>query len=275
MQIKLTTWNINSVRLRLPTIERFIQTQQPDILLLQEIKCENTQFPYQDLHALGYNFIEVNGQKAYHGVATLSRLPLTRLETHFCPHHEARHLSTRVNIPDHTFELHNFYIPAGGDIPDPDTNPKFAHKLDFLNTMQAYFSERYTQGDARQILAGDFNIAPNVHDVWSHKQLLKIVSHTPLEVDRLAALQTCHDFIDTARPGFDQNDGEKLYSWWSYRARDVFASNRGRRLDHIWISPALAPCIGLQTRQGFTIHHDCRIWDRPSDHAPVTQVFNF
>jgi len=277
MKISIATWNINSVRLREPTVLRFLEERQPDILCLQEIKCQNDQFPMKNFKALGYEHIEVAGMKAYHGAATISKLPLERLPTSFCPLNHARHVSTRV-VADASrgdagdFELHNFYIPAGGDVADREVNDKFGHKLDFIETMRAYFAERFALGDQHQVLVGDFNIAPHEHDVWSHKQLLKVVSHTPLEVGILEDLRQSHDFTDTAR--LFRDDDEKLYSWWSYRAKDVMASNRGRRLDHIWVSPALRPAAEATGRDGFTIHTDMRVWEKPSDHVPVVQVLD-
>ena len=96
MKISIATWNINSVRLREPIVLRFLEEQQPDILCLQEIKCQNDQFPEKNFRTLGYEHIEVAGMKAYHGAATISKLPLERLPTHFCPLDHARHVSTRV-----------------------------------------------------------------------------------------------------------------------------------------------------------------------------------
>ncbi len=272
MAIKVATWNINSVRLRINQVINFLETEKPDILGLQEIKCLPDQYPYQPFLDAGYEYIEVSGQKGYHGVATVSRLPLERMDTNFCPHGEARHVSTRVRSKDRDLEFHNFYVPAGGDEADVKTNPKFKHKLDFLSAMTQYFEDRFQQGDARQVLVGDFNIAPGEHDVWSHKQLLKVVSHTPLEVERLAKLQNTHEFIDCARVHVP--DAEKLYSWWSYRAKDVFKSNRGRRLDHIWVSPALGPAVKSSGREGYEIHTPCRVWEKPSDHVPITQILD-
>lgn len=274
MQIKLATWNINSVRLRLNQVLRFLDEQKPDVLGLQEIKCQKEQFPFQAFRDAGYEFIEVAGQKGYHGAATISRLPMERLTTEFCPLGHARHVSTRVIAKgencDQDFEFHNFYVPAGGDVADPKVNDKFQHKLDFLEAMRTYFAERFAKGDDQQVLVGDFNIAPHEHDVWSHKQLLKVVSHTPLEVGILETLRKTHDFTDTSR--LFAADNEKLYSWWSYRARDVMASNRGRRLDHIWVSPALLPCVEAMGAKGHEIHVPCRIWEKPSDHVPMTQT---
>ena len=277
MTLKIATWNINSVRLRIDQVIRFLDEVQPDVLGLQEIKCETGLFPVEPFRDAGYEFIEVAGMKGYHGVATVSKLPLERLDTQFCPLGHARHVSTKVitnnkgaNSPD--FEFHNFYIPAGGDVADPIANDKFKHKLDFLENMRVYFSERFAGGDDRLVLVGDFNIAPHENDVWNHKKLLKVVSHTPMEVEILETLRQTHDFTDCSR--LFAEDSEKLYSWWSYRGRDVMASNRGRRLDHIWVSPALKSAVSAPGRAGHQLHVPCRIWDRPSDHVPMTQVLN-
>lgn len=275
MDIKVASWNINSVRLRIDQVIRFLEEQQPDVLGLQEIKCQNEQFPFEPFREAGYNYIEVAGMKGYHGAATVSKLPMERLPTSFCPLDHARHVSTRVVAGDLSkdgvdFEFHNFYIPAGGDIADRSVNDKFGHKLDFIDNMKTYFAERFAKGDDQQILVGDFNIAPHEHDVWGHKQLLKVVSHTPGEVALLKSLQDTHDFTDTAR--LHRGDEEKIYSWWSYRAKDVFKSNRGRRLDHIWVSPALHDSAVAAGRDGYEVHLDCRVWEKPSDHAPITQI---
>lgn len=272
MSIKISTWNINSVRLRCQLVVDYLNEEQPDILCLQEIKCLPEQFPRQAFIDAGYPHIEVSGQKAYHGAATVSKIPLERIDTTFCPLDHARHVSTRI-MTDTPFELHNFYVPAGGDEANPETNPKFQHKLDFLAAMHLYFAERFAISDDGQVLVGDFNIAPHENDVWSHKQLLKVVSHTPLEVDILNNLLKTHDFTDCSRLFAD--DADKLYSWWSYRAKDVFASNRGRRLDHIWVSPKLLPAVKAAGASGHNILTDWRIKTKPSDHVPLTQVFAF
>ncbi len=277
MKVSIASWNINSVRLREAQVLRFLGERAPDVLCLQEIKCQTEQFPTQPYIDAGYPHIEVLGQKGYHGAAIVSKLPLERLPTSFCPLDHARHVSVRVVVDASMgdagdFELHNFYIPAGGDTPDRETNDKFAHKLDFIETMRCYFSERFAQGDQHQVIVGDFNIAPHENDVWNHKQLLKVVSHTPLEVGILEDLRASHDFIDTAR--LFRSDDEKLYSWWSYRAKDVMASNRGRRLDHIWVSPALRPAVEAPGRDGYEIHTACRVWEKPSDHVPIVQVMD-
>jgi exodeoxyribonuclease-3 len=115
----------------------------------------------------------------------------------------------------------------------------------------------------RHILVGDLNVAPHEHDVWSHRQLLKVVSHTPIECEKLLAVQARGDWVDVARARIPFS--EKVYTWWSYRAADWTAANRGRRLDHVWVSQALGGCVS-----DFRITRDARGWERPSDHVPVT-----
>ncbi len=158
--------------------------------------------------------------------------------------------------------LHNFYVPAGGDIPDPALNPKFEHKLQFLDEMKAC-EPLHPRGDDRHILVGDLNVAPHENDVWSHKQLLKVVSHTPIETEKLLAAQAHGEWFDVARERIPLS--EKVYTWWSYRAADWTLADRGRRLDHIWVSRALKDGVS-----DFRITRDARGWERPSDHVPVT-----
>ncbi len=265
MKIRLSTWNINSARLRMPQILRFLDEYNVDILCLQEIKCTNEQFPRDGLKERGYDHVALNGQKAYHGVATLSRLPMQAGSSRiFGGIDEARHLCVefpRIRPGGQPLQLHNFYVPAGGDVPDAAINPKFAHKLDFLEEMAALF-RRQKKSPAPMILAGDLNIAPLENDVWSHRQMLKTVSHTPIEVEHLARVSRSLGWVDAMR--CHVREDEKLFTWWSYRARDWKKSNRGRRLDHVWVSPALAGCS-----KNMQVVEAARSWERPSDHAPV------
>lgn len=264
MPIRLATWNINSVRLRLNTVQRFVHEANPDIICLQETKAEDVHFPQDALVQMGYPHVISSGQKSYNGVAILSRLPLInpQVETFVCAE-EKRHIS--AELPDGT-RLHNFYIPAGGDIPDPNVNPKFEMKLAFVDEMTRYFSDKRHKG-SKIIIVGDFNIAPLEHDVWSHKQLLSVVSHTPIEVEKLEKLQKSLNWVDTARHFVPDN--EKLYSWWSYRNQDWEKSNRGRRLDHIWVTPNLKDALCKVEH----VKH-IRGWEQPSDHVPVITELN-
>lgn len=266
MTLTLTTWNINSVRLRIDLVERFLAARRPDILCLQEIKCTIDQFPFEAFRALGYPHIEVHGQKGYHGVATISKLPLSNGHRQdYCSVGDARHLSVFITSGSKTIRLHNFYVPAGGDEPDRSVNPKFGHKLDFVEEMRALKADN---GDAvSSILVGDLNIAPYEHDVWSHRQMLKVVSHTPVETEGLLKVMMEGGWLDVMRQHVPHH--EKLYTWWSYRAKDWDAADRGRRLDHIWTSPDLGPYL-----VAVEVLREARGWARPSDHVPVTAVFD-
>jgi exodeoxyribonuclease III len=264
MALTLATWNINSVRLRLDLVERFIADAQPDVLCLQETKSPDEHFPRDALAALGYTHQLIHGMKGYNGVAILSRLPFAQSSTQsWCGRRDCRHAI--ATLPG-GIELHNLYVPAGGDIPDPEENRKFAHKLDFLDAVADWFTRDRDRADA-MIVVGDLNVAPLETDVWSHKQLLRVVSHTPVEVAKLGRFQASAQFIDAVRAFIPPE--ERLYSWWSYRARDWRLSDRGRRLDHIWVTP---PLRGQLTHAA--VHRDVRGWDSASDHVPVVVRFD-
>jgi exodeoxyribonuclease-3 len=267
MPFKITTWNINSVRLRIDLVARFLKATRPDVLCLQETKCPDDAFPLKRFNRLGYVHAAINGQKGYHGVAVLSRVPFERYDIHsFCGKTDCRHISVvlgeRAGLRD-PLTLHNFYVPAGGDEPDPEINEKFRHKLDFLDEMRGHQALRPLAAQ-RAILVGDLNVAPLEHDVWSHKQMIKVVSHTPIECEKLNAARSTGSWIDAMR--VLTPEPEKLYTWWSYRAMDNWkAADRGRRLDHVWTSNALADRISE-----IKIAKNYRGAPRPSDHVPVT-----
>jgi exodeoxyribonuclease III len=265
VRLTLTSWNINSVRLRIDMVAKFIKSVRPDILCLQETKCPDDKFPLKRFKRLGYESVALNGQKGYHGVVVLSRLPFESFNIQsFCGKTDCRHVSAvfgeRAGLRD-PITVHNFYVPAGGDIPDPAVNPKFAHKLAFLDEMREAATLR--QAAERAILVGDLNVAPLEHDVWSHKQMLRVVSHTPIECEKLNAVRDAGGWIDSMRQLTPEP--AKLYTWWSYRAADWRTADRGRRLDHIWTSPKLADRVS-----DISIAKNYRGAERPSDHVPVT-----
>lgn len=256
MSLSLATWNINSIRLRVNNVCKFLTEYAPDVLCLQECKSPVDKMPAERFAKLGYTHFVANGQKGYNGVAIISRLPLRETECFdFANLGHARHIAASV---DGRFIVHNFYVPAGGDVADRDANPKFGQKLDYLTDMRDWGAQNRPQ---KSVLLGDLNIAPREDDVWNHKQLLKVVSHTPIEIEHLDAVMTAGDWVDITRK--DIPDGQ-LYSWWSYRARDWNAADKGRRLDHIWGSADIAPQM-----HSSAIIRNVRGWEQPSDHAPV------
>jgi exodeoxyribonuclease-3 len=259
VRLRLATWNVNSVRLRAEQAARFIAEQAPDVLCMQEIKCREGEFPREAFVEAGLPHLAINGQKGWHGVATASRLPIEATEPlDVCREGHARAVSARIA----GMEIHNLYIPAGGDVPNRLENPKFDHKLDFIArlTDEMEARDRHTP----IVLAGDLNVAPGEFDVFNHKFMLKVVSHTPPEIEAMAKLQATLSFRDPVREAHPEP--VKLASWWSYRAADFRLSARGLRLDHIWATPRM-------TWESPVIHEPVRAWERPSDHAPVSLDF--
>ncbi|WP_458791868.1 exodeoxyribonuclease III [Yoonia sp. MH D7] len=261
MSFTLATWNINSVRLREDIVAQLMRDEMPDVLCLQECKSPVDLIPLEKFQALGYHHMIARGQKGYNGVAILSKMPIEETSAaDYAALGHARHIAGRLA---NGVTIHNFYVPAGGDKPDRTINEKFGQKLDYLSEMRDAFHADKPQ---KSILVGDLNIAPREDDVWDHKKLLKIVSHTPIEVEALAEVQAAGDFIDVTRANIP--DG-KLYSWWSYRAADWDTADKGRRLDHVWATSDIA-ASGHSSR----IVRHTRGWEKPSDHAPVFATFD-
>ncbi|SLN42861.1 exodeoxyribonuclease III [Roseisalinus antarcticus] len=261
MPFTLATWNINSVRLREGLVAQLLRDEGPDVLCLQECKSPVEKIPVETFQALGYTHMVARGQKGYNGVAILSRLPLVDAGgADYAGLGHARHVAGQL---ENGVVIHNFYVPAGGDKPDRTVNEKFGQKLDYLTEMRDAFR---AEPPKRSILVGDLNIAPREDDVWNHKQLLKVVSHTPIEVAHLAETQEAGGWVDVTRADIPEGP---LYSWWSYRSPDWDAADKGRRLDHVWATPDIAGAA-----------HDSRIlravrgWEQPSDHAPVFATFD-
>jgi exodeoxyribonuclease-3 len=256
--IRIATWNINSVRLRIALLGRLAKQSDADVICLQETKAANDVFPTEAIAKLGYPNQHFQGDKGYNGVAILSRVPLAeRGRRLWAEREDSRHVE--AVLPDGT-ELHCVYVPAGGDVPDSSANEKFAHKLRFLEHLDDYWSR--VAADRKRVLVGDLNVAPLENDVWSHKQLLDVVSHTTQEVERFDRILARHGWIDATRKLHPEP--QRIYTWWSYRNRDWRASDRGRRLDHIWVSPPLADKL-----RAIHILKGARDWPQGSDHVPV------
>ena len=274
MQIKVTTWNINSVRLRIDLVAKFIKAVRPDVLCLQETKCPMTRFRLKrSSSGSGYEHTFGGDQRTEglsRAVAVISRIPLNATtKKGYCGKVDSRHVGVtfgeKAGLRD-AFNVHNYYVPAGGDEPDPEINPKFAHKLSFLDELRECQHMLPAQNE-RSIVVGDLNVAPLECDVWSHKALLKVVSHTPIECEKLLAAQKAGSWIDVARTFV--REPEKLFTWWSYRSPDWAVADKGRRLDHIWVSQALGDRLST-----IKVTKDARGWMRPSDHVPVTATLD-
>ena len=251
-------WNINSIRARFDLLATLLRRVRPDVLLLQETRCHDGQFPLTPLRRRGFRHVALNGRGGHHGVAILSKRPLRDVRIDVIGGvDEARHVSAIIDCPE-PVRLHSLYVPSGGDEPDPETNAKFRAKLDFVAGMAPW--GRAATGEAA-LVAGDFNVAPLQSDVWSHRQLLDVISHTPAETDGLQRALEAGRWVDVVRR--DRPEPEPIFTWWSYRNKTWPGSNRGRRLDHVWASPQIADRVSA------TIMTDARGLPKASDHVPL------
>ncbi len=253
--MKLISWNVNSVRTRIEHIKRLVENVNPDVICLQETKVENSSFPLKPFEQMGFRFFAINGMKSHNGVCIISKLQIKNEEKYsFCKKQDSRHISATIN----GIEVHNLYVPAGGDEPNVQSNPKFKHKIYFLDELVEVYKNR----KKNLLLCGDFNVAPLEDDVWSHKQLIHTVSHTEVERKKLLNFMNLGSWTDIVREKI--NPPSNIFTWWSYRSPDYTKNNKGRRLDHILCSKNL-------TKRIFTvkIHEQTRAWSRPSDHVPI------
>ncbi len=260
----IASWNINSVRLRKHQVAAFLEAWRPDVLCLQEIRCATESFPAATFRKLGYGHMAVRGRKNHHGVAIVSRRPISFEDAHvFCGLDDARHVMAVID----GVRIHSLYVPAGGDVPDAGVNPKFAHKLAFLEEMRHWLRAEARQG-APVVLTGDLNVAPLEDDVWDHARMRRVITHT--EVEREALMKVLresglHDVVRAHLP-----PPRKVFTWWSYRAgADWRRHDRGRRLDHVWATADL-----LMRAREVAIAKETRSWPRPSDHVPVLARFD-
>lgn len=257
MKFKIATWNVNSLKVRLPQVLDWLREQQPDILALQETKLTDSDFPTLDIANAGYQAV-FSGQKTYNGVAILSRSPASTLVTDLpgLDDPQRRVLGATIN----SVRVLNLYIPNGQAI----SSDKYAYKLIWLKQLTAWLETEQTRYP-RLIMLGDFNIAPEDRDVYDPTVWADQVLCSASE--RAVFRHWLDSGLQDAFRLFPQT--ERSFSWWDYRAA-AFRRNLGLRIDHILVSPALAAvCKSCQ------IDQIPRRLERPSDHAPVIAEFAF
>jgi exodeoxyribonuclease-3 len=253
---KIATWNVNSLRVRLPHVQQWLDTHQPDVLALQETKMPDDVFPFDEIKALGYEVV-ASGQRTYNGVAMLSRQPITEVITDIPELHDPQRRVLCVTIGD--VRVLDIYIPNGESV----ESEKYQYKLNWLRHLDVFLQAELKKYP-KMIVLGDFNIAPQEIDVHDPKQWDGHVLFSPLERQAFQAMLGV-GFVDCYRQLLP---AEKQYSWWDYRM-NAFKRNIGLRIDHILASHALAPrCIRC------SIDKAPRSWERPSDHAPVMAEFD-
>ena len=253
--MKIVSWNVNSVNVRKPLLKKLIEEFSPEVICLQETKTDNNSFPTNFFEKKDYKCF-LNGMRSYNGVAIISKEQPKEFFCHdYCEKNDARHIEVEIG----GYKIHSVYVPAGGDEPNVATNKKFQHKLDFLDRLSEFFTDRKNDN---MVLCGDLNVAPYEDDVWSHKQLKNVVSHTDIERKKLLKILKNGKMHDMIRKFI--NPPQNIYTWWSYRSPNFKKNNRGRRLDHIWCSElASSNVINAKILDKF------RSDKRPSDHVPI------
>lgn len=256
MTFKIATWNVNSLRVRLPHVLTWLEQEKPDVLALQETKTIDEDFPLAAINDAGYQVV-YSGQRTYNGVAILSRNKADNIlkDIPGLDDHQRRILGVTVG----DIRILDLYVPNGESV----VSPKYQYKLDWLKRFDAFLKEELLI-HPKTIILGDFNIAP--HDIDVHEPKFwegKVLFSAPER-------QAFQDLLDV---GFSDcyrhlNPNEKEFTWWDYRL-NAFKRNLGLRIDHILASSALAPEC-----QSCFISKEPRSWERPSDHAPVVAEFD-
>ncbi|MHB1239911.1 MAG: exodeoxyribonuclease III [Gammaproteobacteria bacterium] len=253
--MKIASWNVNSLRVRLPHVLQWLATEQPDILGLQETKLADPKFPAAELEAAGYH-VTYSGQPTYNGVALLSRRAPNDVLSDIPGAEDPQRRILAANCDG--MRVWNLYVPNGQSV-DSD---KYAYKLAWLERVTAQLRVELAR-HPRLVVMGDFNIAPEDRDVHDPEQWRgQVLCSAPERVAFQALLDL--GLCDTFRR-FEQEPG--IFSWWDYRMA-AFRRNLGLRIDHILASPVL--CGGCT---GSRVDPTPRGWERPSDHAPVVAEF--
>lgn len=256
MTFKIATWNVNSLRVRLPHVQTWLADVNPDVLVLQEIKMPSEDFPLDVFAEMGYQ-AAVSGQRTYNGVAVLSRTAIDDVVMDIPGLDDPQRRMLAVTVEG--IRILNLYVPNGESI----SSDKYKYKLNWIQKLESYISDQL-KTYSKMLLLGDFNIAPeniDVHDpaVWENSVLF-----SKPEREALQSLMNL-GFKDCFR---ELSPEEQSFSWWDYRM-NAFRRNLGLRIDHILASNAIFPSC-----QRCYIDKAPRKWERPSDHAPVVAEFN-
>jgi exodeoxyribonuclease-3 len=261
MPFKIASWNVNSIKIRAETVADWLRKAEPDILCLQELKCEDEAFPRAVLEDLGYN-IALFGQKTYNGVAILSKWPMSDLTTGlptFAGDDQSRYIEAVIGLPDRAIRVASIYLPNG----NPTDSAKFDYKLRWMSALREHAAGLLLYEEPL-VLAGDYNVIPANTDVydpkaWEGDALFRPESRAAfrslMSLGLRDALRLCSD-----EPG--------LYTFWDYKG-GAWPKNHGIRIDHLLLSPEAASVL-----QKAGIDKYVRGWEKPSDHVPVWAQLN-
>jgi exodeoxyribonuclease III len=254
--MRIATWNVNSIKQRLDNIVSWLAARQPDVVCLQETKCIDQDFPREQFESLGYN-VAIHGQKAFNGVALLSKLPFDEVTPGLSGDDtdaQARFLEAQFSTKAGVVRVANLYLPNGNP---PDTD-KYPYKIKWMRRLLAYAHERLALEEPF-ILAGDFNVIPEKIDASHPEAWVNDALFLPQTRQNFRALINL-GLVDAVRA---TSDAPGLYSFWDYQA-GAWQKNRGIRIDHMLLSPQAADRL-----TGAGIDKHVRAWERPSDHVPV------
>ena len=263
--MKISTYNANSVNARLENLSAWLKAEQPDIVLLQEIKCEYNAFPFLELSALGYNAV-VLGEKSYNGVAILSRHKIKIMAEglpNFSDGH-ARYLEAMIEVEGQKYRVASVYLPNGNPpYNNPQDESKFVYKLAFMDALYNHAQKLLENGE-NVILGGDFNVIKSALDVYDEKAFVGNALYRPEVISRLKSIEYL-GFYDAYRTLYPHNVG---YTYWDY-AGNAFASDSGLRIDYLFLSPSVADKL-----VSVVVDKNPRRGQKPSDHTPLTAEIN-
>ena len=255
--MKIATWNVNSIKSRLDQVLKWCEKNQPDVLCLQETKCVDEKFPLRQFISAGYPHVALLGERAYNGVATISKYPLRDLQKNL-PGEKSPAQARMIGATIAGLRVVNVYGPHGTSL----GTERYDFKLNWLKRLRKYFDKNFSTDDD-VILCGDLNVAPHELDVWKVSVWRGKLHFTKPERDAIQTLKKW-GFIDLFR---QMNGDVKEFTWWD-QYFNAFERDRGLRIDQIWSSPPLAErCLDCW------IDKDPRGWEHPSDHAPVVAEF--
>jgi exodeoxyribonuclease-3 len=272
-QIKIASFNVNSIRARLPNILAWIKNSNPDIILLQELKCLESEFPFEALFDAGYNSA-VSGQKTYNGVAILSKFKIEDVVKSLPTlggrvDEQARYIEATIPIRGKAIRVASVYVPnGGGEIREDETlesSEKFCYKLDFFERLKAHFS-RLLAFEEMQIFGGDFNVAAEEIDVFDPQSLNGTVCFHPLERQKFRSILNL-GLVDSYRAF---NRQSQAFTWWDYRGGG-WQHNKGMRIDYLLASPKAADRISDASIEDKGV----RDQEKASDHCPTCIELSF
>jgi exodeoxyribonuclease-3 len=253
--MRIATWNVNSVNARLETVLRWFEAAQPDVACLQEIKCVDEKFPAEPFERLGYN-VAVHGQKAYNGVALLSKTPLEDVRRGLPDgdgDEHARYIEAVVSGPQ-PVRVASIYLPNG----NPIGTEKFAYKLAWMGRLHRH-AQSLLALEEPLVLTGDFNVIPEPRDAEFPNNWLTDALFQPESREAFRALK----WLGLTEAYLEADGAPGAYTFWDYQAGS-WQRNNGIRIDHALLSPQAADLL-----RGVTIHKDVRSWEKPSDHVPL------